>query len=214
MPNGFPDGKFRIVQKRSGNCLVKHCGYVPGMDTSATYEHVSAGSLDPTVTLAGKPQGGADEVWYYDAGRIVAQTEEPAHRGRFALRVMGDRLSMIGTGSIYVEKWEYTADNRIKVSESDVYLTMGADTYSDVTHLEGGDADQELTSPRTTIEEVRAHIEELRTEGFPADQLEQYEREMMNAIHPDFTRDPNLLKTLEDRTARVKACLEWTLQKA
>ncbi|MGW0391582.1 hypothetical protein ACWDYJ_11920 [Streptomyces sp. NPDC003042] len=113
MSNGFPTGRFRIVNVETGECLSKRSGQNIG-DESATVGKYSYG--DPDL-LIGALKGTEAELWSSDGGMLVNAVPEPPHRGNFALRLNHDDrsrwVSLVGTGSIHATRWEFT-DGHIK----------------------------------------------------------------------------------------------------
>lgn len=114
MPNGFPEGKFRIVNVETGQCLYKKTGVGGTLDTSGTYDRVGSSATDPDL-LIGPPRGDATEAWTCNGGRIVNTVAESAGPGHWALRddtYFHHQITLVAQTSDHAAKREFK-DGRI-----------------------------------------------------------------------------------------------------
>lgn len=102
MPNGFPDGEFRVIHVQTGKCL-----------------HMDFEYKVPTVTLR-TARRTKDELWYCDSARLVNSLTDPNLRGRFCLGDFGRRVSGTNITGIGI-RWE-SSNGMIKVENTKDFM--------------------------------------------------------------------------------------------
>jgi hypothetical protein len=145
MPNGFPEGDFRIINEDTGARLFTRPG---GVTAGPSYVTRSGSSVDYSRTnnpifMAGSPQGGDNDLWWFDAGTdpwgkpynyLMSGYEDI--RSKWAVQAVGDNLTLYGSGRENVSQWQ-AKDGYLFLQDDQVLTLIDAGSGSFSAKLAG-----------------------------------------------------------------------------